>query len=188
MKLIYRILYRLSIALLLVLGIWGAFFYLTVIDEINDETDDSLEDYSEIIIRKALTGQELPSRSNGSNNTYSLNPVSEEYARIHKKIRYSDEMIYIEEKEETEPARILKTIFRDKEENYFELTVCIPTIEKEDLQEAILSWIVFLYTITHHPINQHLGFLSEHAPPVSLTTLAGPLHHWFFHTASRQPY
>lgn len=145
MKLIYRILYRLSIALLLVLGIWGAFFYLTVIDEINDETDDSLEDYSEIIIRKALTGQELPSRSNGSNNTYYLNPVSEEYARIHKKIRYSDEMIYIEEKEETEPARILKTIFRDKEENYFELTVCIPTIEKEDLQEAILSWIVFLY-------------------------------------------
>ncbi len=65
MKLIYRILYRLSIALLLVLGIWGAFFYLTVIDEINDETDDSLEDYSEIIIRKALTGQELPNFRSG---------------------------------------------------------------------------------------------------------------------------
>lgn len=145
MKLIYRILYRLSIALLIVLGIWGAFFYLTVIEEINDETDDSLEDYSEMIIRKALSGQELPSRSDGSNNTYYLQPISEEYARIHKNIRYSDEMIYIDEKEETEPARILKTIFRDGEENYFELTVAIPTIEKEDLREAILSWIIFLY-------------------------------------------
>ncbi|MDE5639057.1 MAG: HAMP domain-containing histidine kinase [Odoribacter sp.] len=145
MKLIYRILYRLSVALLIVLGIWGAFFYLTVIDEINDETDDSLEDYSEMIIRKALAGQELPSHSDGSNNTYYLNPVSEEYARLHQKIRYSDEMIYIDEKEETEPARILKTIFRDREENYFELTVSIPTIEKEDLQEAILCWIIFLY-------------------------------------------
>ncbi|MCM1030556.1 MAG: HAMP domain-containing histidine kinase [Oscillibacter sp.] len=145
MKLIYRILYRLSVALLIVLGIWGAFFYLTVIDEINDETDDSLEDYSETIIRKALAGQELPSNSNGSNNTYYLTQVSEEYARNNKKIRYSDEMIYIDEKEETEPARILKTIFRDQRENYFELTVSIPTIEKEDLQEAILWWIVFLY-------------------------------------------
>lgn len=145
MKLIYRILYRLSVALLIVLGIWSAFFYLTIIDEINDETDDSLEDYSETIIRKALSGQELPSLSNGSNNTYYLNPVPEEYARVNKKIRYSDEMIYIDEKEETEPARILRTIFRDSQENYFELTVCLPTIEKEDLQEAILSWIVFLY-------------------------------------------
>lgn len=145
MKLIYRILYRLSVALLIVLGIWGAFFYLTVIDEINDETNDSLEDYSETIIRKALAGQELPSNSNGSNNTYYLTQVSEEYARNNKKIRYSDEMIYIDEKEETEPARILKTIFRDQRENYFELTVSIPTIEKEDLQEAILWWIVFLY-------------------------------------------
>lgn len=145
MKLIYRILYRLSITLLIVLGIWGAFFYLTIIDEINDETNDSLEDYSEMIIRKALTGQELPVLSNGSNNTYYLHPISEEYAQANKKIRYSDEMIYIDEKEETEPARILRTIFQDKQENYFELTVSIPTIEKEDLQEAILLWIVFLY-------------------------------------------
>lgn len=145
MKLIYRILYRLSLALFIVLTAWGAFFYLAIIDEINDEVDDSLEDYSEAIIRKALAGYELPSRSDGTNNTYFLCKVSAEYARVNKKIRYTDEMIYIEEKEETEPARILKTIFRDKQENYYELTVCTPTIEKEDLQEAILSWIVFLY-------------------------------------------
>lgn len=145
MKLIYRILYRLSLALLIVLTVWGAFFYITVIEEINDEVDDSLEDYSETIIRKALAGQELPSRSDGTNNTYFLTHVSEEYARTNKKIRYTDEMIYLEEKEETEPARILKTIFRDKQGNYFELTVSTPTIEKEDLQKAILWWIVFLY-------------------------------------------
>ena len=29
-------------------------------DEVNDEVDDSLEDYSEIIIIRALAGEELP--------------------------------------------------------------------------------------------------------------------------------
>lgn len=145
MKLLYRIIYRLSLVLLLVLTCWGLFFYMAIIEEINDEVDDSLEDYSETIIRKALSGHELPSRSDGSNNTYYLSEVTEEYAKLNKNIRYSDDMIYIDEKGETEPARILKTIFRNQQENFFELTVCTPTIEKEDLQEAILHWIVFLY-------------------------------------------
>ena len=46
MKLIYRILIRLSLALLAVLTVWTVFFYFTMIDEINDEVDDALEDYS----------------------------------------------------------------------------------------------------------------------------------------------
>lgn len=60
-------------------------------------------------------------------------------------IRYSDEEIYIAEKKETEPARVLKTIFKDQQGRYFELTVSTPSIEKEDLQEAILNWVVLLY-------------------------------------------
>ena len=42
MKLIYRILIRLSLALLAVLTVWTVFFYFTMIDEINDEVDDAL--------------------------------------------------------------------------------------------------------------------------------------------------
>lgn len=38
------------------------FFYIAVIDEVNDEVDDSLEDYSETIIIRALAGEELPSK------------------------------------------------------------------------------------------------------------------------------
>ena len=37
MKLIYRILLRLSLALLAVLTVWTVFFYFTMIDEINDD-------------------------------------------------------------------------------------------------------------------------------------------------------
>ena len=67
MKLIYRILLRLSLALLAVLTVWTVFFYFTMIDEINDEVDDALEDYSETIIIRSLAGKELPSKNDGSN-------------------------------------------------------------------------------------------------------------------------
>ena len=69
MKLIYVVLIRLSIALLVVLTGWTVFFYFTMIDEINDEVDDALEDYSETIIIRALAGQPLPAMGDGTNNT-----------------------------------------------------------------------------------------------------------------------
>ena len=53
--------------------------------------------------------------------------------------------VYIVEKEETEPARILTTIFKDDEDRYYELTVSTPSIEKDDLKSAIQVWIIFLY-------------------------------------------
>lgn len=145
MKLIYRILIRLSLILTVILAVWGFFFYTAIIDEINDEVDDSLEDYSENIITRALAGQVLPDRPDGSNNFYFLTKISYAYAQQTPQIRYSDEMIYIPEKEETEPARVLRTIFKDKKHQYFELTVSTPTIEKDDLQEAILNWVILLY-------------------------------------------
>ena len=53
-------------------------------------------------------------------------------------------MVYIPEKDETEPARILTTIFKDDGEKFFELTVATPSIEKEDLKDAMAGWIIFL--------------------------------------------
>lgn len=147
MKLIHRINIRVSLVLLVLLAGWAGIFYFIIIDEINDETDDSLEDYSEQIITRALAKQNLPSEFNGSNNTYFIKKVSAQYAQKNKGFRYNDEMIYVETKQETEPARVLRTIFRDAENQYFELTVAIPTIEKEDLRETILSWIIFLYIL-----------------------------------------
>ena len=93
---------------------------------------------------RALAGQDLPSASDGSNNTYYLKEVTAEYARATPRIRYTDALIYIKERKETEPARILLTIFKDSEGNYFELSVSTPSIEKEDLRLAILNWMITL--------------------------------------------
>ena len=51
MKLISRIALRLSLALLPLMALWGVLFYFTMVDEINDEADDALEDYSELIVK-----------------------------------------------------------------------------------------------------------------------------------------
>ncbi len=147
MKLFNRIQIRLSIGIVLILTGWAIIFYAAIIDEINDEVDDSLEDYSELIIIRSLAGEQLPSKDSGSNNQYFLTEVSKEYADSHEDICYLDSMVYIQEKGETEPARILTTIFKNKDDVYYELTVSTPSIEKADLRESILRLIVGLYII-----------------------------------------
>ena len=145
MKLFYHVLFRLSVGIILILTAWAVFFYAAIIDEINDEVDDSLEDYSELIIIRSLAGEKLPSKDSGSNNQYFLTEVDEAYLRQHENISYRDSMIYIPEKKEREPARILTTLFRNEEGTCYKLTVSTPTIEKEDLRSAMLHLIVCLY-------------------------------------------
>ena len=147
MKLFHLVLWRISLALIVVLTVWAGFFYMAVVEEVNDEGDDTLEDYSEGLIIRALSGEDMPTASNGSNNQYYLYEVSESYAASHPQITYRDEMVFITEKSETEPARVLITIFRTEDERYMELVVYTPTIEKLDLLRAILGWIIFLYVL-----------------------------------------
>ncbi len=145
MKLLSLITIRLSIALSVIIGIWAIFFYISIIDEINDETDDMLENSSEDIIARMLAGEEMPILENGSNNTYYVHKLNSDRASVLPSIQYNDITIFIPEKDEKEPARALKTIFQDSDNNFFELTVLTPTIEKEDLKTSILQWTIILY-------------------------------------------
>ncbi len=147
MKLLYRILLRISLALTVVLALWTVCFYIALIHVVNDEVDESLESYSETILIRQLAGEELPSQDSGSNNQYYLRQVSPEYAGQRSKMVFSDSLVYVRVKDEREPARILKTIFEDAGGTYHELIVSTPSIEKDDLKEAILGWIVFLYVV-----------------------------------------
>ena len=42
---------------------------------------------------------------------------------------------------------MLRTIFADKDDNYFLQEVATPSFEKEDLREAVANWILFLYIV-----------------------------------------
>ena len=147
MKLISRVISRLSIALLLLLAVWATLFYYIMVDEINDETDDSLEEYSEQLIMRALAGKELPAADNGTNNSYHLREVTAEYAAQVPQVQYLDQEVYLESRKDTEPARVIRTVFRDGAARHYELTVMIPSFERADLRETILWWIVLLYIV-----------------------------------------
>lgn len=147
MKLFYRVLINLLLGIFVILLGWAMVFYMGIMEEINDEIDDSLEDYAELIITRSLAGKQLPSNDSGSNNQYYLKEVDAAYALSRDAISYRDSMVYIVEKGETEPARILTTLFRDKKGRYFEVSVYTPTIEKQDLREAIFYLLIGLFTI-----------------------------------------
>lgn len=145
MRLTHFISLRLSVIAAAVLAFWSVFFYFAIIDEINDEVDDSLENYAELIIMRSLAGEPLPTETSGSNNQYYLRDVSPEYAATHPHVRYEDRTVYIKEKREYEPARVISYIFRTDEGGFREVEVSVPSIEKTDLIEAIFYWLLFLY-------------------------------------------
>ncbi len=136
---------RLSAMAAAVLAFWAVLFYFAIIDEINDEVDDSLEDLAEMLIRRALAGEELPESGKGTNNEYYMHEVSPHYAATHSHIRYEDHEIYISAKSEYEPARTISYIYKDEHGRYFEVVVFTPNIDKDDLKRAMAGWLAVLY-------------------------------------------
>lgn len=147
MRLFYRIVIRLGVALLVIMSLWAALFYYAMVDEVRDETDDSLEDYSALIITRVLAGRALPQVGDGSNNSYKITPVDAGYAAANPHLKYEDHDFYIAEKQETEPARVLTSIFHDGQGRYYELQVATPTIDKADLLRSLALWIAMLYVV-----------------------------------------
>ena len=145
MKLTERIIFRILIIMSITLTVWALFFHNTIINVFNDEIDDSLEFMSEDLIYRTLNGENLPSVDNGTNNTYFLEQVTEEYANTHPNIQYANEIVYIAQKEEEEPSRVLRTIFRDKNNIYYQLTVATPTVDTNDLKGTITHWVIILF-------------------------------------------
>ena len=59
MKLIHYTLRNLFVPILVIFAAWGCVFCLMILHEVEDETNDSLENYKEIIIRSALADSTL---------------------------------------------------------------------------------------------------------------------------------
>ena len=147
MKLFHRVILTLSLGLLPVMALWSVLFYYGMVNEINDEADDALGEYAQLVMRRVLAGQPLPAPNNGSNNSYSITPVDEDYMLRYPPIHYYDEMVYIPEKEETEPARVLRTFFCDAEGQHYEIQVATPTFERADLLKTIAWNMALLYLV-----------------------------------------
>ena len=147
MKLSRRIALILTLALIPIMVLWAALFFFAVEREVVEETDDALEEYAELIITRYNDGRVLPALNSGGKSIYTLTPISDEEARHMPREEYYDKEVYIPEHDDTEPARVLSTVFRDKEGRYLHLEVAMPTIEKDDLVATVLTWSVVLFGV-----------------------------------------
>lgn len=55
MKLLSYTYRKLALLLFLLMAVWGVLFYYAIIDEVVDETDDTLENYGEILMEVRFT-------------------------------------------------------------------------------------------------------------------------------------
>ena len=146
MKLIYKVTLRLALVIMPVLLVWAIAFYFTMVHQVNDETDDSLDDYAEMIARRVINGDELPTPGDGSNNTYSIELLPATEHHDDSEI-YDDREVYLHWKQENEPARMLTKIFHDNDGAVYKLTVSTPTFERDDIIRALLIHIATIYAI-----------------------------------------
>lgn len=146
MKLIHYTLRNLLAPLLVIFTLWGCMFCLLILHEVKDETNDTLENYKEIIIRSALADSTLLRDHVDIMSRYYIREVSKDEARLNNDDFY-DSTVYIEIEKEYEPVRVLRTYFMAANSRYYELVIELSTLEQEDMIETIIWSVLVLYAL-----------------------------------------
>ncbi len=141
----YTLIY-LSVALLLIIGIWAAIFYVNMLDEVYDSIDDGLDNYKMLIIEKAEEDTTVLHKSEFAESNYSIRPVTEKEALSIKDL-YFDTLMYMKYEEDFEPVRLLRSAFATSDGRHFELKVISSMVEEDDLIEDLLYSLLWLYLI-----------------------------------------
>ena len=146
MKLLSYTYRKLALLLFLLMAVWGVLFYYAIIDEVVDETDDTLENYGEILMESALHDPSILETEGSLMSFYKFTPISEEEGRHYRQVFY-DATVYIELEDEDEPARVMCTAFRMPDGQYYELKLMISILERDDMVEAMLWYLGALFLL-----------------------------------------
>lgn len=146
MKLLHYTYGKLSLLLFLLMAVWGMLFYYAIVDEVVDETDDTLENYGKILISNALMDPSILDTEGSLMSFYKFRPISEEEAEDYDEVYY-DSTVYIESEDEDEPVRVMKTAFRMPDGQYYELELMISILERDDMVEAMLWYLGALFLL-----------------------------------------
>lgn len=146
MKLLSYTYRKLALLLFLLMAVWGVLFYYAIIDEVVDETDDTLENYGEILMESALHDPSILETEGSLMSFYKFTPISEEEGRHYRQVFY-DATVYIELEDEDEPVRVMCTAFRMPDGQYYELKLMISIFERDDMVEAMLWYLGALFLL-----------------------------------------
>lgn len=169
MRLTHYTLRRLFIPIMLIFTAWGVIFCSMILHEVEDETDDSLSNFKEIIIRSALSDSTLLRDHVDIMTRYYIREVDRNETKLYKDEFY-DSLVYIELEKEHEPVRTLRTYFMTDNGRYYELTLQMSTLEQEDMIETIIWSMAILYILLIGCILLviHQGFKSSFRPLFNL--------------------
>ena len=133
----------LAIFLLLILSLWAAIFYYAMLDEIYDSIDDGLDNRKGLILQKALVDPTILKKSGFDETDYSITPIDEVTAKsIHE--LYLDTMMYMQNEQDYEPVRLLRTAFKHNDQ-YYRMQVVTSMVEEDDLVSELLYALIWLY-------------------------------------------
>lgn len=147
MKALYKVILGAGIIISILICLWSILFYVAIMHEIDDETEDSLELYAFRLIQKKNEGKLDSILYDGSNNSFFIEQITKEEASQMENMSFVDTNVFINERNETEPCKRLVMPFYDVEDNYYKLTVYTPTLEKYELRERILILIILIVVI-----------------------------------------
>lgn len=77
MKLLHYTYRKLSLFLFLLMALWGILFYYAIMDEVIDETDDTLQNYAHLLIKKTLREPSTLHTEGTIMSFYKFRPISE---------------------------------------------------------------------------------------------------------------
>ncbi len=145
MKLLNRSLLYLSLAFLVILGIWSVVFYVNLKDEIRDSIDDGLDNNRLLILQKVKTDSTLLLQNEFGGNNFKIHPVSKQIAFTFNDT-YKDTLMYRQNEDDLEPVRILHSAF-EHQDKYYKLAVISSLVEEDDLIEDSFWSVFWLFII-----------------------------------------
>ena len=190
MKLLHYTYRKLSVLLLLLLALWGTLFYYAIIREVVDETDDTLRNYAHLLVKKALHDPSVLDTNGNLMSFYDFRPISEAEGNNYRDIFY-DSTIYVEIEDENEPVRVMKTAFRMSDGQFYELTLMISILERDDMVRAIFWYLGALFMLfiictsigiqrvlkgVFRPLHKLLYWLHSFHPGQEVPALDNPTH------------
>lgn len=146
MRLLHYTYRKLSLWLFALMAVWGVLFYYTIMYELMDETDDTLENYAQIIINNALYDESILDTEGNLMSFYYFHPISVEEGKHYHDMFY-DSLVYVESEDEHEPVRVYRTAFRMPNGQFYELELMISTLERDDMVNAMVWYLVTLFIL-----------------------------------------
>lgn len=190
MKLLHYTLRKLSILLLLLMALWGTLFYYAIMEEVVDETNDTLQNYAYLLIKKALREPNTLNTEGNLMSYYQFRPISEYEGRNYRETFY-DSTIYIDIEDEYEPVRVFQTAFQMTDGQFYELTIMISILERDDMVRAICWYLAALFLLfiicttlgikqvlrgVFKPLHKLLEWLNKLHPGKEVPPLNNPTH------------